>query len=73
MKEFKNKEFKNPGWTSGTRVKMKNCYEAEASPNTIWITRGLPWALGHGQYVVSLEGRNGGFAVDCLDEVEGGK
>jgi hypothetical protein len=54
----------------GTKVKMVNCYEARKNPNKIWTTRSEPWELGHGQKVVLLEGKTGGFSVDCLEEVK---
>ena len=54
----------------GTVVKMVNCAEAELYPNKLWATRSEPWALGNGTVVVLLEGKAGGFAVDCLQVVE---
>ena len=37
---------------------------------TIWRThtRSEPWQLGHGQWVVALEGRAGGYALDRVTE-----
>ena len=29
-------------------------------------TRSKPWQLGHGEWVVSVEGRTGGYALDDL-------
>jgi hypothetical protein len=55
----------------GTKVKMVNCYEARKYPEEVWVTRSQTWELGHGQKVVLLEGRTGGFSVDCLEEVKG--
>ena len=51
----------------GTKVKMVNCYEATQNPDKVWVTRSEPWELGHGAMVVLLEGKAGGFAVDCLE------
>ncbi|GIN71175.1 hypothetical protein J14TS2_16500 [Bacillus sp. J14TS2] len=53
----------------GTKVTMVNCFEAKKYPGKVWVTRSEPWKLGHGQEVVLLEGKIGGFAVDCLEEV----
>ena len=33
-------------------------------------TRSLPWQLGHGQWVVSLEGKAGGYAFDRIREAK---
>jgi hypothetical protein len=55
----------------GTKVKMVNCYEARKNPDKVWVTRSKPWELGHGQKVVLLEGKTGGFSVDCLEVVKG--
>lgn len=54
----------------GTKVKMVNCYEARKDPDKVWVTRSEPWELGHGQKVVLLEGKTGGFSVDCLEIAE---
>ncbi|MBO0962361.1 hypothetical protein J1P26_21900 [Neobacillus sp. MM2021_6] len=54
----------------GTKVKMVNCYEARKKPDKVWVTRSEPWELGDGQKVVLLEGKTGGFSVDCLEIVE---
>ncbi len=53
----------------GTRVKMVNCVEAQKYAGKIWITRSEPWKLGHGEEVVLLEGKSGGFATRCLAEI----
>lgn len=50
----------------GDYVKMINCYEAKLNPDKIWVVRSKPWELGHGEKVVLLEGKTGGFACDCL-------
>jgi hypothetical protein len=55
----------------GTKVKMVNCSEAETYPDKIWTTRSEPWRLGHGEEVVLLEGKAGGFAIRCLQVVDG--
>lgn len=51
----------------GTKVKMVNCYEAKKYPGKVWVTRSESWELGHGQKVVLLEGKSGGFSLDCLE------
>lgn len=56
---------------NGTEVMMVNCFEAEKYEGRIWKTRSEPWVLGHGQEVVLLEGMSGGFATNCLREVDG--
>lgn len=50
----------------GTSVKMVNCFEAEKYGDKVWTTRTEPWQLGDGTWVVALEGKGGGFAVDKL-------
>lgn len=54
----------------GTKVKMVNCYEAKKNPEKVWVTRSEPWELGHGEEVVLLKGKSGGFSVNCLEVVE---
>lgn len=54
----------------GTKVVMVNCFEARKNPDKVWVTRSEPWKLGHGEEVVLLEGKSGGFSVDCLKVVE---
>ncbi len=54
----------------GTKVKMINCYEATKNPDKVWVTRSEPWELGHGEEVVLLKGKSGGFSVNCLVESE---
>ncbi|GIN90237.1 hypothetical protein J6TS1_01210 [Siminovitchia terrae] len=49
---------------------MVNCYEAKKTPENIWVTRSKPWDLGYGQKVSLLEGKTGGFSVNCLEVVE---
>ena len=53
----------------GTKVKMVNCFEAEIYGDRVWITRSEPWEVC-GTMVVALEGKAGGFAVECLEVVE---
>lgn len=53
----------------GTKVVMVNCFEARKDPDKVWVTRSEPWALGRGAMVVLLEGKSGGFSVDCLKVV----
>lgn len=50
----------------GDYVKMINCHEAKLNPDKIWVVRSKPWELGHGEKVVLLEDKPGGFACDCL-------
>lgn len=50
----------------GDYVKMINCYEAKLNPDKVWVVRSEPWELGHGEKVVLLEGKAGGFLCDCL-------
>lgn len=54
----------------GDRVMMVNCFEAKLHPDKIWTVRSEPWALGHGEMVVLLEGKGGGFCCDCLQKVK---
>jgi len=54
---------------TGTKVKMVNCAEARKYPDKIWTTRSEPWEMC-GTMVVLLEGKSGGFAVDCLEVVD---
>ena len=51
----------------GSRVVMRDCLEAEIHNGKIWVTRSEPWRLGHGAWVVLLEGFRGGFLVDRLE------
>lgn len=55
-------------WT-GKKVRMVNCYEADIYKDKIWIVRSEPWDLC-GTQVVLLEGKPGGFALDCLEVLE---
>jgi hypothetical protein len=32
-------------------------------------TRSMPWQLGHGQWVVALEGKAGGYALDRVKPI----
>lgn len=45
---------------SGTKVKVL------LDDGSWWYTttRSVPWQLGHGQWVVLLEGKAGGYALD---------
>lgn len=54
----------------GTKVVMIDCQEANEHKDKVWKTRSEPWLLGHGEEVVLLEGKAGGFAVQCLRPVE---
>lgn len=53
----------------GDQVVMENCYEARKEPARVWKVRSEPWQLGHGEEVVLLEGKSGGFATRCLRKV----
>jgi hypothetical protein len=54
----------------GTRVKMVNCLEAVDHAGEIWITRGEPWQLKSGSWLVLLKGYSGGFDLNCLEVIE---
>lgn len=54
----------------GTKVVMINCVEADENRDKVWITCSKPWTLGHGEEVVKLKGKAGGFATSCLRVVE---
>ena len=56
----------------GTKVKMVNCAEAEKYKDRVWTTRSEPWQIGSGEWLVLLEGKSGGFDVECLEEVSAG-
>ena len=53
----------------GDKVIMVNCAEAREYPNKIWIVRSEPWEIC-GTMCVLLEGKRGGFSVDCLKLLE---
>lgn len=53
----------------GDKVKMVNCIEAEENPDKIWTVRSEPWNVC-GTMCVLLEGKSGGFAVECLEKIE---
>lgn len=55
--------------TTGDKVKMVNCYEAEKYKDKIWTVRSEEWTLASGVTLVKLEGKAGGFDVDCLELV----
>lgn len=54
----------------GDKVVMVNCFVARKNEGVEWTVRSDPWELGHGEEVVLLEGRSGGFATDCLRKVD---
>ena len=54
----------------GDKVMMVDCREARDEPGRIWTVASEPWELGHGQWVVKLEGKRGGFSMKCLRKVE---
>jgi len=49
-------------------VVMVDCYEAtmDKYKDKEFVVRSEPWKLGHGEEVVLLEGKSGGFSTDCL-------
>ena len=53
----------------GDKVKMVNCIEAEENPDKIWTVRSEPWDVC-GSMCVFLEGKSGGFAVECLEIIK---
>ena len=55
----------------GDKVVMVNCAEAEMDKykDKVFVCRSEPWKLGHGEEVILLEGKTGGFATDCLKKV----
>ena len=76
---FDNKEFdiyncdvprKEKEMKVGTKVKMVNCLEVEKYQDRIWVTKSEIWQLRSGEWVVLLEGYQGGFAVNKLEVVE---
>ena len=56
----------------GEEVRMVNCLEAEKHKDKIWVTRSEPWGVC-GSTVVLLEGKSGGFDVEKLERVKGGR
>ena len=58
----------NTKMKAGTKVKMTGCLEAENYKDRVWVTQDEPWQLGSGEWVVSLEGMRGGFALKNLVE-----
>lgn len=54
----------------GDKAVMVNCAEARSNKGRVWTVKSEPWALGDGTKVVKLEGKSGGFAVNCLYVVE---
>jgi len=54
----------------GDKVVMVNCLEAEEYAGQVWTVASEPWELGHGEEVIKLEGKAGGFATRCLRKVE---
>ena len=62
------------GWanrtTGGMMIKSGTAVNVLLDDGTIWRTRtrSEPWQLGHRQWVVALEGRAGGYALDRVTE-----
>lgn len=55
--------------TTGDKVKMARCIEAEENPDKIWTVRSKEWDIPSGSTLVLLEGKSGGFDVSCLELV----
>jgi len=53
----------------GDKVVMVNCYEALKNPDKVWTVRSKPFDVC-GCECVMLEGKSGGFEVDCLELVK---
>lgn len=55
----------------GDQVVMIDCYEARLDKykDKVLTVRSEPWELGHGEEVVLLEGKSGGFATRFLKKV----
>lgn len=53
----------------GDKVKMVNCAEARMNPDKLWTVASDSWEIC-GTMCVLLEGKRGGFAVNCLEVVE---
>lgn len=54
----------------GDKVKMNDHYHVSgANQGRVWMVASEPWMVC-GTWVVKLEGRAGGYAVDGLDLVE---
>lgn len=66
---MKKKKFPKPEmWPVGTRVAVR----LDSGHTLITTTRSLPWQLGHGQWVVSLQGITGGFDCERIKKDEEG-
>ncbi len=46
----------------GMRVRLKAAFTDMETTTT-----SLPWQLGHGDWVVKVEGKSGGWGCDCLE------
>jgi len=53
----------------GDKVEIVNCAEAETYAGKVWTVRSDSWEIS-GTMCVLLEGKRGGFAVNCLKVVE---
>jgi len=60
----------NSNLKPGDFVIMKNCAEADIYGDRVWVVSSEPWALVHGEKIVRLEGYRGGFAIECLKQVD---
>ena len=61
-----------PTLKPGDRVVMNDHYRVLAqNKGKVWTVASEPWMVC-GSWVVRLEGRSGGYAVDGLDLVDGG-
>jgi hypothetical protein len=50
----------------GDYVVMVNCAEAKKYKTKVWKVRSAPWKLDHGEEVILLEGKSGGFSTEYL-------
>lgn len=66
---MKQRKLVKSGLTTGDRVIMVNCCEAEKYDGTVWTVRSEPWEVC-GSEVVLLEGKSGGFDTSCLRKVD---
>jgi hypothetical protein len=45
----------------------------KGAPGKEYIVRSEPWQLGHGEWVVLLEGKSGGVSVDFISDIMEGQ
>lgn len=53
-------------WEQNTSLPVGSAVIVHMDDGSKWHTktRSLPWQLGHGQWVVMLEGKAGGYSLD---------